>query len=544
MDTINIGMAVAAGVVLFLFGIEHFSAEVQAISGRGFRRFISKGTNNRFSGFALGAVVTALIQSSSATSVIAVGLVNAGVLSFHQSLGVLFGANVGTTVTAQLVALKLTDFAPALILAGFVASLLPFSWRIFGRAIFYFGVVFFSLNMVSAAVVPLKQDPAIISMLAGLDSLWLGILAGAAFTAMVQSSSVTTGVAVVLMSQNAVTLDAAIALILGANIGTTTTALLAAARMDRSAKRTAVSHAVYNVVGVLMFLPLVGPIQGWLAEVGLVGAHALAAVHLVFNVAAAALFLAFLSPFAKLVERIVPDDGAEEAPIDGLSAADFDDVAASVAAVYRWASEVLQAQGVAYTAAVLALETRDRAIENRAERTAAIIEYALEEASLVVQDVSSGTLTPERSEAVLRFVVVIDHLRQLQDSLADLRAISRRLDKQAARLSLESILQLQSVHPTYRKMLKELGRHLAGGNGAALHEFARLQQKSRRRVQEAYRDFLVMVRELHERAELADFLSIHQRLRTKLEAFVGYVQAGSAVPVTGPAEDGEDSDGS
>jgi len=137
MGELQIAIAVAAAVVLFLFGIEHFSAEIQSISGRRFRRFIAKGTNNRFAGFTLGAAVTAVIQSSTATSVIAVGLVNAGVLTFRQSLGVLFGANVGTTVTAQLVAMKLTDFAPVLILAGFVAGLLPFKWKIFGRSIFY-----------------------------------------------------------------------------------------------------------------------------------------------------------------------------------------------------------------------------------------------------------------------------------------------------------------------------------------------------------------------------------------------------------------------
>lgn len=129
--------AVAAAIILFLFGIEHFSKEIQSVTGERFRHFLARGTSNRFVAFSLGAAVTAVIQSSTATSVIAVGLVNAGVVSFRQTLGVIFGANVGTTVTAQLVALELTDFAPGLILVGFITGLLPFRWRIFGRSIFY-----------------------------------------------------------------------------------------------------------------------------------------------------------------------------------------------------------------------------------------------------------------------------------------------------------------------------------------------------------------------------------------------------------------------
>ena len=134
MSILQILVAVAAGIILFLFGIEQFSKEVQALSGRRFRRFLARGTQNRFAGFLLGGAITALIQSSTATSVIAVGLVNAGVLSFRNTLGVLFGANVGTTVTAQLVALKLTDFAPALLLVGFFAGSLDRPLRLIAFA--------------------------------------------------------------------------------------------------------------------------------------------------------------------------------------------------------------------------------------------------------------------------------------------------------------------------------------------------------------------------------------------------------------------------
>lgn len=259
MQPLEIGFAVATAIVLFLFGIEHFSAEIQAVSGERFRRFLAKGTSNRLAAFFLGAAVTAVIQSSTATSVIAVGLVNAGVMTFRQSLGIIFGANVGTTVTAQLVALKLTDFAPGLILVGFVVGFLPFRTRIFGRSIFYFGLVFFSLNLVSAAVLPLKENEMIRSVLASLDGNVMGVLVGAVFTALVQSSSVATGVSLVMLSQGALTFEQALPIMIGSNVGTTITSLLASASLDTSARRTAVSHMLYNVLGAAAFLPFLTP---------------------------------------------------------------------------------------------------------------------------------------------------------------------------------------------------------------------------------------------------------------------------------------------
>ncbi|MCB9677908.1 MAG: Na/Pi cotransporter family protein [Alphaproteobacteria bacterium] len=537
MGEIDIAVAVAAAVVLFLFGIEHFSAEIQSISGQRFRQFLARGTNNRFAGFGLGAAVTAVIQSSTATSVIAVGLVNAGVLTFRQSLGVLFGANVGTTVTAQLVALKLTSFAPWLILVGFVAGLLPFRWKIFGKSIFYFGIVFFSLELVSSAVEPLKEHPALLSAMASLDSVWMGILVGAVFTALVQSSSVTTGVAIVLMSQGALQLEAAIPLILGANIGTTSTALLASAQLDTSARRTSLSHALYNVIGVVLFLPLLPLLGRGLEAAGLSGAPALAMAHLVFNLSAAALFLALLEPFARLVERLVPDDNIEVEPIPGLTPEVF--LAGEVGgdghrAVLHWAQHVVLAQRDAYVAAVLAIETRDRAIDSRSRRTSALVDYALEEAAHLTRRVSGGEISEPLSEAVLRFVVTVDHLRQMQDSIGDLQAISTRLDREHGRLSIDSLLEVQLVYPVFAKGMEQLGDYLGTVDPAALEALDVADDEAQVLLQEAYRRFLVLVRKRNESGELADFLSIHQRLRTKIAAFTTYLESGVAVPTPAP----------
>jgi phosphate:Na+ symporter len=532
LSQVEIGIAVAAAVILFLFGIEHFSQEIQRATGARFRRFLAKSTANRFAGFTIGAVVTAVIQSSTATSVIAVGLVNAGVISFRQSLGIIFGANVGTTVTAQLVALKVTDFAPALILFGFVAGLLPFRWRVFGRSIFYFGLVFFSLELVSAAVEPLKADPTLLNLLASLDGVVIGVAVGAAFTALVQSSSVTTGVAIVLLDQGALTLDSALPLIIGANIGTTITSMIASARMDRSAKRTAVAHALVNVLGALMFMPLVGTLAGGLKAAGLEGASALATAHLVFNVGTSAVFLAAITPFEKLILRIVRDDAVDDRPIPALSPAAFGESAvAARESVRAWAAEVVRTELACYTSAVLAIETRDSAIDNRGRRLATMVAYALEEASELVRRLADGKLDEERSESVLRLVVTIDHLRQLSDSLVDLLAISERLERQHARFSVDSLLEVQAVYPLFAKLLETLGELIeAPSDNDARAALRKREAAAEAALRAAYRSFLSLVRQLEERGELADFLSIHQRLRGKVHAFADYVASGVAVP--------------
>jgi len=530
MGMVEIGVAIAAAVVLFLFGIEHFSAEIQAISGSRFRKFLARGTNNRFAGFGLGAMVTAVIQSSTATSVIAVGLVNAGVLTYRQSLGVLFGANVGTTVTAQLVALKLTDFAPWLILVGFLAGFLPFRWKIFGKSIFYFGIVFFSLELVSMYVEPLKSDPTLLAALSSLDSVWMGILVGAVFTALVQSSSVATGVAIVLMSQGALSLEAAIPLILGANVGTTATTLLAAARLDTSARRTAVSHALYNVLGVVLFLPFIGTLGRGLQTMGMSGAPALAAAHFIFNLTSAGVFLALLEPFARLVERLVPDEDEEIQPLPLLQASVFDSEDRGRQAVLEWTAKVVQAQRAGYVAAVLALETQDASIASRASRLASMVDFGLGEASQVVRVVSAGEISTELSEAVLRFVITVDHLRQMQDSLSDLEAIAERLERVHGRLSIDGLLEIQRVYPAFAKLMDLLVESLQSDAPEASEALQRAQFDTQDLVQESYRRFLVIVRKTNEGGELADFLSIHQRLRTKIAALSAYVESGVAVP--------------
>ncbi len=535
MSILQILVAVAAGIILFLFGIEQFSKEVQTLSGRRFRRFLARGTQNRFAGFFLGGGITALIQSSTATSVIAVGLVNAGVLSFRNALGVLFGANVGTTVTAQLVALKLTDFAPTLLLVGFVVGYLPFRWRVLSRAIFYFGLVFFSLNMVSAAVAPLRSDPELIALLASVDTPFAGVLAGALFTAVVQSSSVTTGIAIILLEQDILAFEGALPLILGANIGTTATALLASGSLDTSARRTAISHALYNIGGVLLFFPFLRPF-GWLLQsFHQSPAFTLATAHLLFNGVVAVVFLAALKPFATLVERLVRDDETDGPlpPPPHIGELELDE---ALRVPSTWINGLILRLPGNYTAVTLTLQTRDAKIRNRARRLASIIRFGLEEGQELIHELSRRKLSAAQSREVLRLVVTMDHIRQLMDSMDDLLGVDESLDKRGTRFNMDALLDIQKVYPVTAKLLATLGESTQGPNGRA-SQLEDIDAKLDGALSECYLRFIEHGQSDQEGTELADFLSIHQRLRSKSSAFsshllegFGEVEAGESVP--------------
>jgi len=298
--------AIIPGIILFLYGIEQFSHEVQLAAGDYFRNLIQHLTKTPVRGTIAGAVVTSIVQSSTATTVITVGLVNAGIISFTASLGLIFGANVGTTLTSQLVALNLTAFAPLFILAGFLIGIIPGRYRIFGRPVFYFGLVFFSLSLISNVMAPYRTDPQLLHLMAMMDTVFLQIAFGFIVTNIFQSSSVTTGLVVVMSQNGLLTPASAIPIILGANLGTPTTALLVSLRMNTSARRAAVAHFLFSFIGVLIFLPFLSPFTAFVISLGGDAGQQAANAHLIFNVICCIIFLVLIHQFEQLVIRVVP----------------------------------------------------------------------------------------------------------------------------------------------------------------------------------------------------------------------------------------------
>ncbi len=303
--------AIIPGLILFFYGIENFSREILAVAKGSFASILGRVTERPILAALLGAVVTALVQSSAATTIITVNLVNTGTLSFIQSLGIIIGSNVGTTVTAQLVAFKMTAFGQVLIPVGFLIGIAGGRYRFLGKPLFYFGLVFFSLNLISTALIPFQNDPELIGLVTEYSALPLAILIGFLVTATVQSSAVTTGLAVILAQQGLLTLPQAIPLLLGANIGSTTTTLIASARMNLHSRRAAVAHFLFNLGGVLLILPFLALFTDFVVSIGGTEAQMVANAHLAFNLITAAVFLLFIGRFGQVVERLVPGNEPE-----------------------------------------------------------------------------------------------------------------------------------------------------------------------------------------------------------------------------------------
>lgn len=303
--------AIIPGLILFFYGIENFSRELLAVAKGSFSMILGRVTAWPVVGALIGAVVTALVQSSAATTIITIGLVNAGTLSFNQSLGIIIGSNVGTTITAQLVAFKMTAFGQVLIPVGFLVGIFGRRYRFLGKPLFYFGLVFFSLNLISTSLVPFQNDPEIIGLITEFSALPLAVLIGFLFTAMVQSSAVTTGLTVVLAQQGLLTLPQAIPILLGANIGSTTTTLLASSRMGLHSRRAAVAHFIFNLGGVLLILPFLVPFTGIVMAIGGTEAQTVANAHLLFNLITAGVFLLGIGQFGRIIERVVPGNEPE-----------------------------------------------------------------------------------------------------------------------------------------------------------------------------------------------------------------------------------------
>jgi phosphate:Na+ symporter len=322
VDWFTMAMTLLGGLAIFLYGMELMTDSLKAVAGDRMKTILEKLTGNRFAGVATGAGVTAVVQSSSVTTVIVVGFVTAGLMNLSQAIGVIMGANIGTTITAQIVAFKVTKYALLMVSVGFAMMMLSKKEQVkyWGTMLLGLGLVFFGMGVMSGAMKPLRSFQPFLDLMTTMENPMIGILIAAAFTGLVQSSSATTGIVIVMATEGLVSLPAGIALAFGANIGTCVTAMLAAIGKPRAAVQAAVAHLLFNVFGVMLwlfFIPYLADFVIWLspaANTSLTGQAKLAAeaprqianAHTVFNVANTLIFLPFAGLLAKLVQKLVP----------------------------------------------------------------------------------------------------------------------------------------------------------------------------------------------------------------------------------------------
>lgn len=311
-------LALLGGLALFLYGMQMMSAGLEAAAGNKMKSILEKLTSNRIKGVLVGAGITAVIQSSSATTVMVVGFVNSGLMTLKQAVWIIMGANIGTTITGQLIALDIGAIAPLFAILGVGAMMFVKNEQVhhISSILAGLGILFMGMDMMGAAMEPLQESEAFLSLMTEFSNPFLGILVGTVFTAIIQSSSASVGILQALAATGMIPLSSAVYVLFGQNIGTCITAVLASIGMKVNAKRTTIIHLMFNIIGTTIFTTLCITVPAYVDWVeSLTPGDPVAQIanaHTIFNIVTTLILLPFGSYMAKAAERILPDSKKDD----------------------------------------------------------------------------------------------------------------------------------------------------------------------------------------------------------------------------------------
>lgn len=471
------------GLGLFLLGMKFMSEGLQAVAGDGLRRMISRGTSNRLVAVGTGTAVTCFIQSSSITTVIVVGLVNAGFMTLHQSVGVIMGANIGTTITGWILVLKIGKWGlPILGLAAFGYLFTRRDrTRYFSMAIMGLGMIFFGLELMKDGFSPIRDEPAFLEWFHRFSadtyfSVLQVALVGCVLTFLVQSSSATLGITIGLATTGVIPFPTAAALVLGENIGTTITAMLASIGVTTNAKRAAVAHVIFNIVGVIWVTALFGPYLHVIQEVvqqvrgvdimaldyasigdGAISEAAyasvvtfgIAAVHTGFNVTNVLLFLPFTGLLSRGLSRMLPDRGIKERP--HLTALDYHLIDTPVLAIEESRVELLRmadsSDKMMRWLGELTLNGHvDEALEKKTFHREEVLDNIQQEILQFLGSMLGGNAPQSVVEEARDQLRIADEYESLSDGIVTVLKAHLKLRRQNLAFSGEQIKQLSQLH--------------------------------------------------------------------------------------------------
>ena len=423
-------ISLLGGTALLLYGVRLVGEGLQRAAGTRLRHILQTLSGNRFKALFVGAGVTAVLQSSSATTVMLVGFASAGLLSLRQTIGVILGADIGTTVTVQLLAFNLLQLSPALVFAGWLLSLARGPVGYVGRAVLGFGLLFLGVKLISDGTLPLKESALFRENLAALVGQPVVLLViAAAFTALVHSSAATIGLAISLATNGLMPLEGAIPIIFGANIGTAGTALIASAGANVEARRVAIAHAAFKVAGVVIFLPFgivfADLVRGTSADLP----RQIANAHTLFNVALALLFLPLAGIAADVITRLIPETTRSEEGAIYLNPQVLDTPAVALGQALRETSRMGDFVVRSLRETITVFERDDETLMRQIVKRDDQIDRLEEDIKNYLTKLREQGLTEEQSEreTALLFVVV------------DLEAIGDVIDKQLMELAEKKI---------------------------------------------------------------------------------------------------------
>lgn len=460
-EYLQIALAFSSALILFLYATKTLGKEFQELASTKFRNIIVKLVRNKYSGTLFGTVLTALIQSSTAVSVITIMLVNMGIIPFYNSLGIILGSNIGTTITALLVLVDSTILAPSLMIIGLLLGIIGKKMKIISKPVFHIGFLLFSLSLLSSTIEPLKSSPVVISLFANISSPLVAYLVSALFTAIIHSSSVTTGIIVVLAQSGLVPIEVAIPMILGANLGTTFTSLIISAKLNLFAKRVAMADFLFNFFGTTVFMLLLSPFLSTIQSLSLDPGTQTALAHLLFNFITALFFFLFLSSFEKLIGYIVKGEEEEillktkhlKNNFRGKPKKRINNIKMEISYSIEITIKLYQKALVLYHSPTSNLEMEIAKYET-------LNDYLDSEITKAIVELSKNKLSPKNAYSTISLIKISNTIEELGDIGKDLSEVFLRMHKLGISRSEVDIKKLTAIHNKLIELFQSIQKNI------------------------------------------------------------------------------------
>ena len=458
------------GLALFLYGMQMMSTGLEAAAGSRMKAILEKLTANRFLGVLVGALITMVIQSSSATTVMVVGFVNSGLMTLSQAVWIIMGANVGTTVTGQLIALDVGAVAPLVAFIGvaMVVFLKAPKSHHYGQILAGLGMLFIGMDMMSSSMSPLRDSAAFVKLVSSFSNPLIGILVGAVFTAVIQSSSASVGILQALARSGVITMNTAVYVLFGQNIGTCVTSLLASIGTNRNAKRTTLIHLMFNLIGtalftsICIFFPLVSLVEGFTpGDV----TKQIANMHTLFNVVTTLLLIPFGTYLAKLTYKLLPEEAVEESEemhleyLTDKNIIDNGTLGSSLLQVDLLRQEVFRMLKMAISNVALGYDSvmnNDPSRLDEAEKAEDYLDYLNKEISHFISHTIPFENNDKVSTAMSRYFSIVGNIERIGDHANNIVNYTAMMRDKNITFSAEALSQLGAMKAVSVEVLERL----------------------------------------------------------------------------------------